>query len=413
MSLNRPLLATNFFAGDVVGGLGPYLAIYLLSAMHWSPGGIGIALAVSSITTVILQTPAGAIIDETTWKRGLLVACALAIGTASAIIVSTEDPLWLIYSAQALMGASAAFLAPLIAAVTLGVVGRDRFAAQTGANQAWNHGGNVFGAAIAGAIALWWAAGGVFWVVTSMAVGMAVSVLFINKNSIDHDQARGGTHSADHPEGQPSGFKTVLTDRRLLIFAVCVVLFHFANAAMLPLVSQKLAIGTSTGEGIAFTSACVIAAQAVMTLMALLCGAKANIWGRKPLFLAAFAVLPFRAVLYTLWDNPVYLVGVQALDGVANGIFAFIFLLILADVTQGTGRFNVAQGALATLIGVGAALSNLIAEWIVQLFDYTAAFLFLGVIALVGALIFALFMPETAPHRTGGNSQPDTRPATT
>lgn len=401
MALNRPLLATNFFAGDVIGGLGPYLAIYLLSAMHWSPGGIGFALAIGSITTVVLQTPAGAIIDATRFKRSLLAVCALAIGAASAIIVATDDPPWLVYGAQMLMGGSAAFLGPLIAALTLGVVGQERFAAQTGANQAWNHGGNVFAALLAAGMALWWTEAGVFWLVSLMAVGMAVSVWFIRKDQINHDVARGGTRSRDHPDGQPSGFKTIVTDRRLLIFAVSIVLFHFANAAMLPLVSQKLATGGNTGEGIAFTSACIVAAQTIMTLMALMCGWKADVWGRKPLFLAAFAVLPLRAVLYTLSDNPYFLVAVQSLDGVANGIFAFVFLLILADVMKGTGRFNVAQGALATLVGVGASLSNLIAEWIVQFASYSAAFYFLGGIALIGALIFGFFMPETAPHRLG------------
>lgn len=405
MRLNRPLLATNFFAGDVIGGLGPYLAIYLLSAMHWSPGGIGLALAVGSITTVILQTPAGAIIDSTKFKRGLLAACAIGIGAASAVLVISEDPPWLVYGAQMVMGGAAAFLGPLIAALTLGLVGKEFFATQTGANQAWNHGGNVFAAIIAAGLALWWSEAGVFWLVSLMAIGMVVSVSFIKKEDIDHEAARGAEETPDHHGKPPSGFKTVLTDRRLLTFAICVVLFHFANAAMLPLVSQKLSAGGDTKMGVAFTSACIIAAQVIMTLMAIMCGAKANKWGRKPLFLAAFAVLPIRAVLYTLSDDPYFLVGVQALDGVANGIFAFIFLLVLADIMQGTGRFNVAQGALATLVGVGASLSNLIAGEIVQFSSYSVAFLFLGGVALIGACIFAFFMPETAPHSIEAKQQ--------
>ena len=196
----------------------------------------------------------------------------------------------------------------------------------------------------------------------------------------------------------------MLSDKALVIFAISVVIFHFANAAMLPLVSQKLALGGDTDRGMAFTSACVIAAQFFMILMALLCGAKADVWGRKPLFLFAFAILPIRGVLYTLSDNSFFLVGVQSLDGVANGIFGVIFLLVLADLTRGTGRFNVAQGALTTLIGVGASLSNVIAGWIVQLSSYSVAFLFLAGIAVVGVLIFAFFMPETAPTLTEGGA---------
>jgi MFS family permease len=411
-TLQWPLLGTNFFAGDVVSGLGPYLAIYLLSAYHWKPGGIGMALAAGSITTVIIQTPAGAFIDATYWKRTVLAVCATLIGISAALIVLANNQSLIIYGAQIAIGAACAFLGPGIAAVTLGLVGPDRFTAQTSANQAWNHAGNVFGAAVGAALAIWWVPAGVFWLITAMAVGMLVSIAMIDGKAIDHDVARGGiTETPADNDGQPSGLLTLLSDRRLVVFAVSVVLFHFANAAMLPLVSQKLATGSNTGLGFAFTSACIVAAQFFMIPMALLCGARADVWGRKPLFLAAFAILPIRGVLYTLHDNAYFLVGVQSLDGLANGIFGMIFLLILADVTQGTGRFNVAQGALTTLIGVGASLSNVIAGWIVQFGGYSAGFLFLAAVAMIGALVFGLLMPETAPklQRNGDAGGADLR----
>ena len=129
-----------------------------------------------------------------------------------------------------------------------------------------------------------------------------------------------------------------------------------------------------------------IAAQGFMVPMAILCGARADVWGRKILFFAAFAILPIRGVLYTLWT--IHISGRRAvLDSLANGIFGMIFLLILRDVAQGTGRFNVAQGTLTMLIGVGASLSDLIAGWIVQIAGYSAGFLFLAGVAIVGAAI--------------------------
>ena len=81
-----------------------------------------------------------------------------------------------------------------------------------------------------------------------------------------------------------------------------------------------------------------------------------------------------------------------------------MFLLIVADITRQTGRFNVAQGALITLLGIGASLSNLIAEQIVQFANYSAAFLFLAGVALVGTLLFGFFMPETAPSLQSGGA---------
>ena len=171
-------------------------------------------------------------------------------------------------------------------------------------------------------------------------------------------------------------------------------MFHFANAAMLPLVGQKLALA-DRDIGTALMSVCIVAAQIVMVPMAMLVGAKADRWGRKPLFLAGFAILPIRGVLYTLSDNAYWLVGVQLLDGVGAGIFGALFPLVVADLTRGTGRFNVSQGAIGTAQGIGASLSNTVAGFIIVWAGYSAAFLFLGGVAALAFLLYWLAMPET------------------
>jgi MFS family permease len=128
----------------------------------------------------------------------------------------------------------------------------------------------------------------------------------------------------------------------------------------------------------------------------LLVGRTADTWGRRPLFLAGFAVLPLRAVLYTLSDNSAWLIGVQLLDGVGAGIFGALTPLVIADIMRGTGRYNLAQGAIATVQGIGASLSGMQAGVIVDQFGYSAAFLASGAAALVALIVFALGMPETA-----------------
>ena len=396
--MHKPLLGINFFLGDVGAGLGPYLAIYLMSILQWDPGKIGIALAITSIATVIMQTPAGGFVDATHRKRLLLIICAVIIAISTVTIALNSTP-WIIYFCQALIGAAAAFLGPTIAGMTLGIVGGRRFTRQTSANQAWNHIGNVFAAAVSAILALWVSALGVFWLVALMAIGLVICTLLINPREINHDRARGAMVTPQETIKQPSGFKVLLLDRRLAIFACSILLFHFANAAMLPLVSQKLSSGSNAEQGIAFTSACIITAQFVMVFMAIFCGKKADIWGRKPLFLIAFAILPIRALLFSLTDTSVYLVMIQALDGVANGIFGVLFLLIVADLTKGSGRFNIVQGALATLLGIGVSLSNLIAEQVVEFTNFDTGFIFLGLVGLVGLFVFAVFMPETLSRK--------------
>jgi MFS family permease len=184
------------------------------------------------------------------------------------------------------------------------------------------------------------------------------------------------------------------------------VLFHLANAAMLPLVGQKLAL-QDRNFGTSLMSACIVAAQIVMVPMALLVGAKADTWGRKPLFLAGFLILPIRGMLYTFSDNPFWLVGVQLLDGVGAGIYGAVFPIIVADLMRGTGRFNVAQGALIAAQGLGAALSTTLGGLVAAHAGYGAAFLTLAACAAAGFLLFLFAMPETMPKRGHGRGEGD------
>lgn len=171
---------------------------------------------------------------------------------------------------------------------------------------------------------------------------------------------------------------------------------------MLPLVGQKLAVA-DRDVGTALMSVCIVAAQVMMVPVAMLVGAKADLWGRKPLLLAGFAILPIRGALYTFCDNAYWLVGVQLLDGIGAGIFGALFPLVVADLTRGTGHFNVSQGAIATAQGIGASLSNAVAGSIVVSAGYSAAFLFLAGAATLAFLLYWLAMPETL---RGGREPP-------
>jgi MFS family permease len=137
------------------------------------------------------------------------------------------------------------------------------------------------------------------------------------------------------------------------------------------------------GAETAVKSACIVAAQIVMLPMALLVGAKADAWGRKPIFLAGFAILPIRGMLYTLSDDRFWLIGVQLLDGVGAGIFRVLAPLVVADLMRGTGRYNVSLGAIATVQGIGASLSNTVAGAVVVQAGYNVAFLTLAGFASV------------------------------
>jgi MFS family permease len=105
-------------------------------------------------------------------------------------------------------------------------------------------------------------------------------------------------------------------------------------------------------------AACVIAAQMIMAPVAAFSGRTANRWGRKPLFLIGLTALTIRGLLYTLSDNPFSIIFVQLFDGIGQGIYEVVSIIVLADLTQGTGRYNLVLGAIGTAKSIGAALSN-------------------------------------------------------
>ncbi len=299
---------------------------------------------------------------------------------------------WPVAIANTLIAIAGDVFAPAIAALTLGLYLRRDLAARMGRNSAFDHAGNVAIALAAGVVGYVFSQRAVFLLAPVFSLLACIAVLAIPAAAIDNERARDLNGEADRT---PAGFAVLFESRPLMVFSLCVMLFHLANAALLPLVGQKLAAAWP-GEATAMMSACIVAAQLVMLPIALAVGRTADSWGRKPLFLVGFTVLPIRAVLYTLSDNSAWLIGVQVFDGVGAGIFGALTPLVIADIMRGTGRYNLAQGAVATVQGIGASLSGLLAGVIVDRFGYTVTFLVLGVAATVATIVFAIGMPETA-----------------
>ncbi len=383
--------ALNVFLADVRDGLGPYLAI-ILRTRGWDPGRVGIVLSAMGFASVLAQTPAGALIDGTRHKRTTIVLAAMAVALGC-VAMALWPSFGVILTSQAMVGMAAAVFAPAIAAISLGLVGHDRMARRMGRNEAFNHAGNVSAALLAGFVGDHVAMEGIFYLVAAMAVATIITTSFIRSHDIDYALSRGAVEDTGDSL-KVEGFLTVLKDRRILVFIVSVTLFHFANAAMLPLVGQKLTEGKSSGVS-SDMSACIITAQLVMVPVSLLASRFAQSWGRRSVFLIAFAVLPVRGMLYTLSTNPAFLVAVQFLDGIGAGIEGVVSVLVIADLTRGTGRFNLFLGVKATAVGLGASASNLLTGFAVKAAGFDAAFVGLSGIAAAALLFFTFTMPET------------------
>ncbi len=397
----RALDALSFFASDARYGLGAYLGVYLLTEHGWSPAAIGAALSIGMFTGLVAQAPMGLLVDAIRAKRAL-VAVAVVIVTATCLVIPLAPHFWTV-SAAGLVGALAGVtIGPALSSIALGIVGPSGFARRQGRNEALFHAGDgalslsilltapIFGSAV------------LFWSMGATALATVAAAAMIPAAAINLRLARGLPEREAEFTVRPSAWRVLLSSRPLLIFAACGALFHLANASMLGLVSQKLALA-NLGQGITLTAASAVAAQAVMVPVAALVGARADAWGRKPLLLAAFVALSIRGVLYTLSDETAWLIGVQLLDGVGAGLIGALFPIVVADLTRGSGHFAAALGVVGAVHAVGGVISMVLAGAVVVWAGYDAAFLLLSAIAAAGALLLFAIMPETrgAPGMMG------------
>ncbi len=310
--------ALNFLLADVRGALGPYLNVFLVTQQHWSQEAVGLVTTIGGLLGLTVQTPIGGLIDASRAKRALVVTALVALALG-ALTFFAAPRFWPVMIANAVMSAVGDVFGPAVAALTLGLYPRCALARRMGRNAAWDHAGNVAIAAVAGLVG--WAASqrAVFLLVPVFAVLASLAVMSIPAGAIDHVRARGGEHETETGP-QPTGLGVLVNCRPLLLYAGCTTLFHFANAPLLPLIGQKLALA-HPAWATAMMSACIVAAQLIMLPIALMVGRQADHWGRKPILLIGFGILPIRAALYTVSDASGWLIGVQLLDGIGAGVW--------------------------------------------------------------------------------------------
>ena len=385
----------NFLLADVRGGLGPYVGIFLLGQAHWDQASIGMVLTISGLIGISLHAPIGVFIDATRHKRALLIGgVALLAAAAVAIVKAPTTPI--VLAADIAMAVLGAVFAPTVAAITVGLVQRQYLAQRLARNAACDRAGNIFAAAAAGIAGWAWSLEAVFYLVPMFAALTTVAILCIPAAAIDHQRARGLDVDAAAISPHAESWHAMLQHRPLLVLAGGLALFHFANAPILLLLGLELerqhpAIVTL------YMSIAIIAAQLVSIPVALIVGARADRWGRKPLLLLGFAALPVRLLLYAWTDHPAWIVAGQLLDGVGLGTLDALLALMLADIMRGTGRYNAARGIVGTVQGIGGSTSNIVAGLLVVRAGYSVAFIFLASAAATACLLILLALPETRP----------------
>ena len=384
----------NFLLADLRGGMGPYVNVFLLTEIGWSQAKIGTLLTVSGLIGIAFHAPIGALIDATSAKRGLIVGGAVALA-ALGVAIATYPTLAVVFVADVSMALLGAVFAPTLAAITLGLSGSRGVAAQLGRNAAFDRFGNLFIAAVAAVVGTQFGQRGVFYMLPLFAGLSIIAVLSIPAVAIDHQRARGLDESQPGTD-QPYPWRRLFAERPFAVLVIGTALFHFANAPMLALASQKLALEVRGFES-AVTSAAIIVAQLSTIPMALLV-MRAHLIGGKPLLILAFAALPLRGILFAMVDDPYWMIAFQILDGVGAGLFDVLLPLVLYGAVLGSGRYNMARGIIGTIQGIGGASSYVFAGSLVVWGGYAVAFSVLAGVGLAALLLMLAAMPETLPR---------------
>ncbi len=383
-----------FFIANVQTGFGPFISVYLTSAA-WTQVDIGIVLSIGSAVALAGQMPGGALVDAVRSER-LVAAISVAVIGASALMFA----LWPFYvsvlGASVLHSAASCVLGPAMAAISLGLVGHTGLSERLGRNARFAAVGNGIAAAAMGACGYWISNRAVFFVTAVLLVPALVAIAFVRTAEIDPERAHGG--QPEQPPRRPlSSLLVPARLRPLLIFSLAFMLFQLANTAMLPLMGSVLTMRSSQWASV-LIAACIVVPQLLVALISPWIGRYAHFIGRWRLLVLGFAVLPIRGVLFAVVHDPNVLVVAQLLDGVSGAVFGVLVPLVVADVTRGTGHFNLALGIVGTAIGVGATLSTTLAGYVSDHFGSHTAFLVLAAIATAGLACIWGLMPETRPN---------------
>ena len=136
------------------------------------------------------------------------------------------------------------------------------------------------------------------------------------------------------------------------MFILCI-FYSFANANVLLVLGELMGQEDDDGNGDGAPSRKaipLIAGAIVLAQLTMACATHVgnklthNIGiGRKPLFMAGLVTLPVRCALIIYWKDAgdTFLLSTQILDGLGGGFFGLVHPYLVADITFGTGRFNV------------------------------------------------------------------------
>lgn len=381
----------NFFIADVQTGFGTYVAFYL-AQNGWSESSTGLALTAGGLAGVLSQIPGGALCDALTWKRGLVAVGIITIG-AAALILAFSHSFVPVLCAELLHGVTAGIITPAIGAISLGLVGRRAMSMRTGRNYRYAAGGHAVTAGMMGLAGAYYSPGAMFVSAAMLCIPALVALNFIQPDEIDYARARNAT--TDQRTQKIGRVLDLAKNRPLVLFAAAMMLFQLADASTLPLIGEHIA--AAPGQGSISISILIIVPQIVVAIASPWVGYHSEKNGRRPLLLIGFAIEPIRAALLAFTADYPFLLVAQLLSGITGAIIGVLMVLVITDLTAGSGRFNLAQGVIGAMSGMAASASTLLTGYFFQGFGSWAGFIAIAAIATAATVLIGAFLSETKP----------------
>jgi MFS family permease len=310
------------------------------------------------------------------------------------LILAMRPTFPMVFAAEVLHGVTGGIVGPAIAAISLGLAGRHGMSCRVGRNYRFAAAGNAMTAAIMGALGTYVDTNAIFVAAAILCIPALIALGRIRADEIDYVRARNATKRDQSIDLQR--ITELAKNRNLLLFAGCLVSFQFSNASMSPLVSQNLAQSKLAWSPL-LVAGLIIGPQIIVALLAPWIGYWSELWGRKPLLLVGFATEALRGLLFAVVSDPYLMIVIQLLDGITGAVITVLTILIIADLTTGTGRFNLTQGVVGTLIGIAAAASTTVTGFIVERLGDATGFLTMAALTGVGLATLWKFLPETKP----------------
>ncbi len=422
----RLMLCFNFFIAPVKDGLAPLVSVYLVAENGWDAGSAGIIWFVRDISTLLCQMFAGAFVDSFEHKQTLLVLATASASIAATSMVFSQNFTFLVVK-SIIEGVSTCFLTPCKNSVALGLIGSETFDEVSKENEMADHAGSFVFIIVAGVVSflLYPNVVGVFYIIGGAGFLACLSVIIMPLSVCEEDDCSASIIKDDTEQNIPASspgqssqrpsltrkrslidmktsrnltegeevksYSSILKDQNIALFALSVFFFHLGNAAVLPLLSQILAIDGGRA-GLPYTCGNIAIAQvtSIFATWGMGKAIKRGIPYKVPLIIGYAFAVPVRCfaivLLLKFWPNNYALLAMQLFDGIGAGTYGLSLASLTRALTVGTGRFSFTLGFIITINMCGAALSNLIGGYVVNLLSYTWAFLILGVIGIAAVL---------------------------